>query len=118
MNPDVRPGGGRASSFLPHFSRVSARAGLALCMGILLVVTAGPRAAAEAPRIVMDGEFDDWVDRTHLEDAPEHEGAEYDVHVLHWGTNPDESFMYFMVERYPPDAWAPGVKYSSGDACS
>ncbi|NPV69110.1 MAG: hypothetical protein HPY55_00510 [Firmicutes bacterium] len=66
----------------------------------LLISLASPRAAQAATRIVLDGEFDDWGGKAHLDDPPgDARRGDYDLVRLYWANNPDQARLYFMVER-------------------
>lgn len=74
----------------------------------LLVLAPCGSTVAQTPPIYLDGSFEDWVDRTHLTDTrwrgnPDPPTINYmeDIRTWYWATVEGQSFIYFMVERWP-----------------
>jgi hypothetical protein len=59
--------------------------------------------ALAAGTIVVDGSFDDWTGRQNISDWSGDGKGGGDIRYFFWGTNADDSSMYFMLERYPDE---------------
>jgi len=79
-----------------HRIRVFAR--LLAVVGIAL---ATPNSVSAAGPIVLDGLFDDWAGQMHLDDPPgDAKNEKTDMSAFYFGTNPDDSNLYFMAGRW------------------
>lgn len=83
-------------------SRVSPWLLAALAALILVTVLAVFASTAQAAvNIVLDGQFADWDGQAFLTDPEGDAHWKADIKRFYWATNPGESAMYFMAERWP-----------------
>lgn len=61
--------------------------------------------------LMLDGRFSDWTGQANLNDPSGDSQVGYDLRYLYWGTNPGESNLYFMAQRYDPSNNYQGVIY-------
>jgi len=56
-----------------------------------------------AATLVVDGQFSDWAGQPHIDDPPgDGQTPNTDAIALYWGTNPGESYIYWMMQRAAP----------------
>jgi hypothetical protein len=65
-----------------------------------------------AAPLVVDGQFSDWNGQPYISDSTG-DGAtnNSDITGFYWGTNPNEEFIYWMVERRQLSSGNPSVYY-------
>ena len=69
-----------------------------LILALLLVLTAP--TVVSAATLVVDGLFDDWVGRDHVDDpAGDSQNPNTDIRAFYWGDNPNDEHIYWMMER-------------------
>jgi hypothetical protein len=87
--------------------RLSLAQGVVVILGLLVV--AGSPGALAASTIVLDGQFGDWSGQAFLSD-PQRDRPQTsykcDIRYFYWATNPGDSTLYFMVERWPKNSGA------------
>lgn len=77
----------------------------------LLLVLAMP-VIVVAATLVIDGQFDDWVGQTYIEDPPgDGPTPNLDILTFYWGTNPNDEHIYWMMEREQPRGGNPRAYY-------
>jgi hypothetical protein len=103
----------RQSRAIASRSRVSPwlLAAVAALVVVAILTLFAPKA--QAADIVLDGQFDDWVDQMFLPDpqGEPHVHWKADIRFFYWATNPGEEAMYFMAERYPGPNMSQTVTY-------
>lgn len=76
---------------------------LSLAAVVILVILNWPPGTWLVPNCMMDGEFVDWRGRAHLSDEEGDGRLGCDLKEISWGTNENDSNIYFMLERTRPD---------------
>ena len=77
----------------------------------LLLILAAP-VVVTAATLVLDGQFDDWAGQPHVDDpAGDGQNPHADVLAFYWGTNPDEEYVYWMMQRVSPPSGKSEVYY-------
>ncbi len=73
-----------------------------LLLVLVLVVAGTPGYAQAAGPIVLDGQFNDWVGQSCITDpqGDQTAGASTDIKTFCFATNPNDSTLYFMAERW------------------
>jgi len=103
----------RQSRAMASRSRVSPWLLAAVAALVVVAVLTLFAPKAQAADIVLDGQFDDWVDHVFLDDPQGEPGVHWkaDIRFFYWATNPGEASMHFMAERYPHEP-QPDMKQS------
>lgn len=83
------------------FRRHNAHWVLRAIVALWLALAMPARVAADT--LVVDGQFNDWAGQPNVTD-PQGDGqtSNTDVVAFYWGTDPDESYLYWMMQRATP----------------
>jgi hypothetical protein len=67
-------------------------------------------SAIAAGPYTLDGRFDDWTGAMSIADKSDDGASGEDIRFFYWGTNPNDPFIYFMIERYSDPRTLAGKK--------
>ena len=84
----------------------------ATLVAVIVLLTLATPAIVAAATLVVDGQFNDWAGQPHVDDpAGDGPNPNSDVVALYWGTNPGESYIYWMMQRAATSSGNPKVYF-------
>lgn len=60
--------------------------------------------SVSAATLVIDGQFNDWAGQPHVDDPNDGGNPNIDVFTFYWGNNPNDEYIYWMIERQNSNA--------------